>query len=400
MTKRYATAATPSGPPDGRKYNVLSTTMALVGAAAFSCVFAGSALGNGTRVTHNPPPESVCRHCTPPLAIQAPAPPPGFNPVTASDEEIAFYGFPPRPDINTAPDAYNFWRKVVSLPVKRVQTTFQQTTIDNGPIQILSEGRKVPGTAATGTSSSNWSGYADVVSTNPFKTKNTTIYGTFVVPVAQQAFGACTGSWDYSSQWIGIDGYNSNDVFQAGYEADAYCSGGTTSQFYSAWYEWYPNSETRISGFAANAGDVIYLYIWPTSTTTGEYYIANLTADTATSATFSAPSGTSLTGNSAEWIVERPGVNGGLATLTNYVDVPWYYATAIVPKSNGTSTQYSSAQGHTGTIYSITMDDNNGNGISDSFTSTNNGLTYVNPSGSKYYYSGTGLWFQDFGSAY
>ena len=170
-----------------KKHRSISVT-ALAGAAALSCLCVGPALSGVTRVTHTPPPESVCKHCTPPLAIQAPVPPSGFNPVTASDEELAFYGYPPRPDINTAPDAYNSWQRVMSLPVKRVKTTFQQTTLSNGPIQILSEGRKVPGTVATGTSSSNWSGYADVVASNPFKKANTTIYGVFVVPIAQQAF--------------------------------------------------------------------------------------------------------------------------------------------------------------------------------------------------------------------
>jgi hypothetical protein len=39
---------------------------------------------------------------------------------------------------------------------------------------------------------------------------------------------------------------------------------------------------------------------------------------------FTAPSGTKLLGNSAEWITERPSVGGGLATLTNYIaDIYW-----------------------------------------------------------------------------
>lgn len=376
-----------------------SLRISLVAAvAAFGCAGAGSAQA---RVTHVAPPGSVCKNCVAPLAIQAPIPPKGFNPVTATDDQLASYGFPPRPDRISAPGSYEAWHTLVTLPVKRVITGFQATTIKNGPADILSIGPQLPGTAATGTSSSNWSGYANVVSTKPFKTVNTTVYGVFIIPIAQQAFGACTGGWDYSSQWVGIDGFGSSDVFQAGFEADAYCNGGSTAQFYSAWYEWYPNSETRIS-FPANPGDVIYLYVWPTSTTTGEYYIANLTAQVAANASFSAPTGTTLQGNSAEWVVERPGVGGGLATLTNYVNVPWYYAQVDVPNKNGTTTEYSPGQGHAGTIYSITMNDNNGNGISDAFTSGNDlqGLTYVNPSGTKEYYAGTALWFYDFGSAY
>src|SRR5271169_3174757 len=39
----------------------------------------------------------------------APAPPAGFNPLRASDEALADYGFPPRPDQKAAPGAYSAW---------------------------------------------------------------------------------------------------------------------------------------------------------------------------------------------------------------------------------------------------------------------------------------------------
>ena len=39
---------------------------------------------------------------------------------------------------------------------------------------------------------------------------------------------------------------------------------------------------------------------------------------------FSAPAGTKLIGNSAEWITERPTLNGQRTTLTNYLDQLFY----------------------------------------------------------------------------
>jgi len=371
-------------------------TLTLAGAALLGCgAMAGVAHGKAMLV---PPAEQTCKHCLSPLVTQAPVPPKGFNPVTASDAQLAQYGFPPRPDPLSAPGSYSVWHEAVTVP-RRIITGFQQTNMYAGPANILSEGPKVPGSTATGASSSNWSGYAVYSTNNPFKVVDTTVYGVFEVPFPQQAFGSCSGGWDYAVEWVGLDGWGSNDVLQAGVQNDAYCSGGTTSQYYSAWYEWYPYSWTNISGFPVSAGDIIYLYVWPTSSTTGEYYIVNLTAQYASEASFSAPNGTTLVGDSMEWITERPGINGSLATLSNYVNVPWYYATGYVPKGDS-STQYSPADGHSGTIYSITMDDNNGNGISDAFTSKNNGMTYVAPNGDNYYYSGTALWFYDFGSAY
>ena len=84
-----------------------------------------------------------------------PSPPAGFNPLTASDAELDYYGFPPRPDAATAPGDYAFWAHIVTLPSKRVTPTFQQTNVYNGPAQnLVTAGRSVNG--ATGSHSNNW----------------------------------------------------------------------------------------------------------------------------------------------------------------------------------------------------------------------------------------------------
>src|SRR5208282_6716625 len=59
--------------------------------------------------------------------------------------------------------------------------------------------------------------------------------------------------------------------------------------------------------------------VWNTSSTQGYAYFVNYQTNEAGSIGFNPPSGTSLIGNSAEWVVERPEVGGSLATLTNYV---------------------------------------------------------------------------------
>jgi hypothetical protein len=170
--------------------------------------------------------------------------------------------------------------------------------------------------------SSNWSGPSVVYSGTPFAVE--AIEGEFVVPTARQAFGSCTGGWDYSSQWPGIDGNGgSGDVLQAGTEADAYCNGNTTSSFYSAWIEWFPFSETRVGSPAIHPGDLVFVEVWNVSPTAGYAYFYNFSTQTAAEYALSAPSGTHLVGNSLEWIVERPSVGGSLATLTNYTDVSW-----------------------------------------------------------------------------
>jgi hypothetical protein len=318
-----------------------------------------------------------------------PAPPANFNPLTASPAANAQYGIPPAPNPTAAPAAHAEWLKAVGGPTNRdapnsIQLT--PTNIFNGP--ALNVGRsapyetpaRVPSNSIVTTTSSNWSGDAVYNAANPFTVE--AIIGEFVVPTAHQAFGACTGAWDYSSQWPGIDGYNSSDVLQAGVEADAYCSGGTTTGFYSAWIEWYPNASTRVSSPVIHPGDLVYVEVWNTSPTQGYAYFNNLSTNTTATYSLTRPSTATHVGNSVEWIVERPGVGGGLATLTNYIDVAWSYGVAWNYTSGSPTYYYQGANPPAGTLYNITMLDNSGKGIS-SATIENTDF----------------LWFQDFGSA-
>jgi hypothetical protein len=379
--------------------SVSSKVLLLSASVLAALALSGGAQASQYKITMVPPAESVCKDCAKPNGIPIPAPPAGFNAFAASDKELQHYGFPPRPDKAKDPDAFAFWSRLVTAPVKRVVPKQTATTIYNSPAIINSINQRPHNLAGpTGTTSGNWSGYADVAASGkyPFRANNTYVYGVFVVPVAQQAFGACTGSYDYSSFWVGIDGWNSSDVFQAGIEADAYCNGSTTAAFYSAWYEWYPNAETRISAPGVAPGDLIEVYIWNTSRTVGNYYMVNYTQQTASSLQFSAPSGTQLQGNSVEWIAERPGVGGGLATLTNYVAAPWYFDWAYTA-----SGYYFAPSRPTGTTsYSITMTDSSNNYISYCGVTPYQGMTYVAPGSGPSSFLGSNLWCFDEGSAY
>jgi hypothetical protein len=75
---------------------------------------------------------------------------------------------------------------------------------------------------------------------------------------------------------------------------------------------------------------------------------------------FTAPSGTLLIGNSAEWVVERPSLgtgSGSLATLTNYVADAFWDCQAY------TENQASYTPGSSGSLL-VTMLDNDDNPIS------------------------------------
>jgi Peptidase A4 family len=328
-----------------------------------------------------PPGETVTTH---PVGVRVvAAPPAGFNPLMASPAAKSQYAIPPMPDRNAAPGAYNRWERAVAGPANRgVAPTLTQTNILNGPARKV--GPSVPSgivNSIVTTTSSNWSGDAVYKSNNPYTVE--AIIGEFVVPTAHQAFGSCTGGWDYSSQWPGIDGFGSGDVLQAGTEVDAYCSGGTTASFYSAWIEWYPFSETRVSSPTINPGDLIYIEVWSTSPTNGYAYFYNYSTQQSAEYNLTPPSGTSLVGNSIEWIVERPGVGGGLATLTNYIDSSWPYGVAWNYTAASPNYHYEGQSPAAATLYEITMLDDSNNAIS---SPTIQNIDF--------------LYFYDYGSAY
>ncbi|MBV9862513.1 MAG: hypothetical protein JO267_10240 [Alphaproteobacteria bacterium] len=309
-----------------------------------------------------------------------PPPPAGFNTLVATPVERSRYAVPPMPDPHVAPGAYRAWERAVAAPQKRdASPMLEQIPLYNGPNQKA--GEDVPqGLSSAAATSNNWSGYVYVDSNNPFKTE--AVLGVFTVPTAHQAFGSCTGGWDYSSLWIGVDGWNSNDVFQAGVEVDAYCSSGTTTPYYSAWIEWYPYSETRVSSPVINPGDLLAVEVWNTSPTAGYAYFYDYSSEASAEYTLTAPSGTTLVGNSVEWIVERPGVGGGLATLTNYIDSAWSNGVAWNYTASSPTYYVIGSPPPTGTLEQVTMVDNNGLGISSTVVE-----------------AGDFLWFQDFGSA-
>ncbi len=239
-------------------------------------------------------------------------PPAGFDPLTASDTELQQWGFPPRP-IESDATAYARWKRVAGLKRIAAQLTF--TNIYNEPARNVRVGEAINN--ATAATSDNWSGYVVVGANGLFAPNNSEVYSDWIVPAAHQTAvpPTCSSTWYYSSQWAGFDGYESNDVLQAGTEADANC----TSTLYSFWYEWYPFAETRVS-LPVGPGDVVAVGVqYTTASPHGTAYLSNLTTGNGTAYSFNPPSGTTYVGKSAEWILERPTVSGSPADLPNYV---------------------------------------------------------------------------------
>ncbi len=288
-----------------------------------------------------------------PEATTTAAPAAGLNPLTMSGNDLAAWGYPPQPDPNAAPQAYAVWVQAVTAAQTRIFPWLVRSNRAHGPTmasQSINLSNSTPVVASVVNSalgSYNWSGY---LNTNPNGALFTSVFAQYVVPRAQQAPGTCTGGWDYSSTWVGLDGAGAgaNDVLQAGTYADAYCgpsddpddpddssSSQSTATNYSAWYEWYPMNATNIAGFTIKPGDNVFVEVWSTSPTTGGVFAVDLNTQQYVSINLTAPAGVQVAGGSAEWIVECPSISGSLTTLTNYISE--YVSGAYAVDNNGTT---------------------------------------------------------------
>ena len=148
------------------------------------------------------------------------------------------------------------------------------------------------------------------------------------------------------AEWVGIDGYNSADVCQAGVlETVQTSAGGQTTISCSAFVEWYPASADIISAssFQINPGDTIEVTVETTGAgaTKATFILDNLTTGQIYDVSLTAPAGTSLQGNSAEFIVETPEVTSGGTTsqpiLSDFLNSPVVLEDVSATYSSGLS---------------------------------------------------------------
>jgi hypothetical protein len=248
------------------------------------------------------------------------------------------------------PAAYASWKRAMAASKERISPRLEQTRVSHGPARQVAD--------STGTST-NWSGVVDFGGATAYEqtTSFHFVNADYVVPVATQPYGVCTGGWVYSSTWVGIDGWNSPDVLQAGTSSNAYCGTSGTSTEYFAWYEWFPNYAVRINNFPIAPGDDLYIEVWNTTATQGYAYITNYSTNKSVTLGFTAPAGTKLVGNSAEWVIERPGINGSTSNLANYVSD--YFSNCLASTWSHVSYNPSNAS-----ALQLTMVDNAGQPIS------------------------------------
>jgi hypothetical protein len=188
-------------------------------------------------------------------------------------------------------------------------------------------------------SSVNWSGYA----VTGAKGSVQDVSGSWTVPAV-----TCNSGTEYSSFWVGIDGFNSNTVEQIGIDAD--CHNGSPA--YYAWFEFYPHPFFTINNFTVQPGDVITAQVHYDRST--RQFTVSLHNGTQSFSTSTKVNGAQR--SSAEWITEAPFSAGGVLPLANFGTVSYSSDTAGM---NGTPVPIGAFGPNN--VYEITMVDANDN---------------------------------------
>ena len=189
-----------------------------------------------------------------------------------------------------------------------------------------------PGVVGSSWESINWSGYAVTGPTGSVSD----VVGSWKVP---SIVGSCPSTNQYSSFWVGIDGFSSNTVEQIGTDSDCQNRAAT----YYAWYEFYPSPSYLISSLTIHAGDAMSAEVKYSSGT----FTASIT-DVTTGKSFSTSATVNAKRSSAEWIAEAPSSNRGVLPLADFGTVYFGF-----DNTNVIGTCYATVSGVTGAIGSF-----------------------------------------------
>jgi Peptidase A4 family len=172
---------------------------------------------------------------------------------------------------------------------------------------------RTPGNSGLPTISENWSGYA---ATSPKKFND--VQAQFAQPKL-----SCPGKANqWTSNWVGLDGFTDGTVEQTG--TFAFCGGKAhTTPQYEAWYEMFPAGSVGV--FSVKPGDVIDTAVHYTG---GKFHIS--IGDVNSGKHFSIARGcASCARSSAEWIIERPALCNNTETKCFLTALADYHTTVM-----------------------------------------------------------------------
>ncbi|MGA3192116.1 MAG: G1 family glutamic endopeptidase [Candidatus Bathyarchaeia archaeon] len=174
--------------------------------------------------------------------------------------------------------------------------------------------------------SSDWSGYTVASNLNHPQPKVTSVNGSWTVPTVNVSLED-----SFSAAWIGIGGQFDRTLIQVGTEHDSTRYGQGK---YWAWYELISFSAVTIDSMTITPGDKITASISLLDPITSAWSIEihDVTNEQSFQKNVLYPSSML----SAEWVVERPTINGVLMTLADFGQVTFTGCTATVSSTVGT----------------------------------------------------------------
>lgn len=223
----------------------------------------------------------------------------GFNPLTASDAELASLNFPPRPSSGTAlaswTAAMQDWRSTPAM------TSLPVPTPGHGAA------------AATHTTSMNWAGTMLSGGTN--SNEYSSVSGDYIEPNTTLVT-SCNETYETAATWLGVGGWTSANgatLAQAG--TNSYVPPTTSPGPNAAWFEFWPLNLEQGLNFTVAPGNTIYVSVGFAGASAVvchdqgyaygfDAYVEDDTSGTSNGATFCTNTAPNL--DTAEWIDERP----------------------------------------------------------------------------------------------
>ena len=120
--------------------------------------------------------------------------------LSLSDKEVLERGYPLRPNPDTAPEAFDTWKRIVSIPM----TVVKPQVVTNHGVTASNQFH---------TSNRIWSGYVlrDELGTGAWR-RYSMVQGAWRVPIVKGG----SGNRSHSVLWVGLDGWGHEDLVQAG----------------------------------------------------------------------------------------------------------------------------------------------------------------------------------------
>jgi hypothetical protein len=239
-------------------------------------------------------------------------PPPGFNPLLASDEQLVEYGLPPRPTGSAAALA---------------QWTQAMAAWKGAPTPKLAVKLSHPASQTNDTNGNgNWTGYVNTSSQQTYSGAESTFAAPNVGPSCGfNPVSGETGGPGGMSIWTGLGGLFSQQLIQSGITAGESLVGGPGPTVWQPFWEMIATinggnynlgpdllkSVNQSAAVAINPGNTVWSKTtYDTSSGTATYFVENETSGQSSSFsvsnTFYGPTSDFYDGSSADFVTEDP----------------------------------------------------------------------------------------------